>query len=138
MPPLIAVRGRPSRRNVEELDIPNAPNVQPQREVTDVAFPEVIRMLSQAMTHQIGKQRGSRQDSLIAHENGLKFTQLSRYAPEMVKNMMRRMSLFVAGLGRASSNEGKASMLIGDMDISRLMVYVQQAEKEKLRDRKEH
>ncbi|KAH0632967.1 hypothetical protein KY284_035753 [Solanum tuberosum] len=33
--------------------------------------------------------------------------------------------------------EGKATMLIGDMDIERLMVYVQQVEEEKLRDREE-
>ena len=45
------------------------------------------------------------------------------------------MSLFVAGLGRASSKEGRFAMLIGDMDISSLMVYVQKVEKEKLRDR---
>ncbi|KAH0776452.1 hypothetical protein KY290_007863 [Solanum tuberosum] len=48
-----------------------------------------------------------------------KFTQLSRYAPEMVADMRSRMSLFVAGLSRLSSKEGRAAMLIGDMDISR-------------------
>ncbi|XP_069145464.1 uncharacterized protein [Solanum lycopersicum] len=45
------------------------------------------------------------------------------------------MSLFVAGLGRSSSKEGRAAMLIGDMDIFRLMAYVQQVLREKLRDR---
>jgi len=35
------------------------------------------------------------------------------------------MSLFVAGLSRLSNKEGKAAMLIGDIDIARLMVYVQ-------------
>ena len=35
------------------------------------------------------------------------------------------MSLSVVGLFRVSSKEGKVPMLICDMDISRLMVYVQ-------------
>ena len=47
------------------------------------------------------------------HEYGLKFTQLSRYAQEMVKDMRSRMSLFVVGLGHSSSKEGRAAMLIG-------------------------
>ncbi|KAH0658156.1 hypothetical protein KY289_026904 [Solanum tuberosum] len=62
---------------------------------------------------------------------------MSRYAPEMVANMRSRMSLFVAGLSRLSSKEGRAAMLISDMDILRLMVYVPQVEEEKLRDREQ-
>ena len=48
------------------------------------------------------------------------------------------MSLFIAGLGCALSKKGKITMLLGDMDISRLMVFVQQNEQEKLRDREEY
>ncbi|XP_049394787.1 uncharacterized protein LOC125859106 [Solanum stenotomum] len=78
-----------------------------------------------------------KQESLSVHEYGLKFTQLSCYAPEMVADMRSKMSLIVVGLSRLSSKEGRAAMLIRDMDISRLMVCVQQAEEEKLRDREE-
>ena len=58
-------------------------------------------------------------------EYSLKFTQLSHYALEMVADMKRRMSLFVSGLSHLSSKEGKAELLIGDMDITRLMIHVQ-------------
>ncbi|XP_049394548.1 uncharacterized protein LOC125858793 [Solanum stenotomum] len=45
---------------------------------------------------------------------------------KMVTDMRSRMSLFVVGMSLLSSKEGKAAMLIGDIDIARLMVYVQQ------------
>ncbi|KAG5614481.1 hypothetical protein H5410_014305 [Solanum commersonii] len=162
MPLRIVVRGLPARHNVEEQELPNAPEVQPQGEVTNVEFRDAIRMLSQAVTNQVGQQRGARQeeadtsrireflrmnplsftgsstiedpenfieelkkwkggraedappaswtwfeeDSLSVHEYGLKFTQLSRYAPDLVKDMISRMSLFVPGLGHLSRKKG--------------------------------
>ena len=68
--------------------------------------------------------------SLSVHEYGLNFTQLSFDSPEIVKDIRRIMIFFVATLGRGSSKEGRDALLIGDMDILRLMVYVQQVEKE--------
>ncbi|KAH0657727.1 hypothetical protein KY289_026475 [Solanum tuberosum] len=58
-----------------------------------------------------------------AKEYNLKFTQLSRYAPEMVVSYVKQGS--------------KAAMLIGDMDIPRLMIHVQQVEEDKLTDSEE-
>ncbi|KAG5571148.1 hypothetical protein H5410_060914, partial [Solanum commersonii] len=144
-----------------EQKLPNAPEVQPQGKVTNAKIREFLRMnppsfMGSGTTEDPGAEEGIRvedapptcwacfeeallglffprelkeakKDSLSVHKYGLKFTQLSRYAPEMVADMKSRMSLFVDG----------AAMLIGDMDISRFMVYVQQVEEEKLRDRKE-
>ena len=64
MPPLRLARGHPARRNVEpqKQELPNAPKVQPQREVINIEFREKIRMLSQGMTNQFGQQRGARQE----------------------------------------------------------------------------
>uniref|UniRef100_M1DZA5 Gag-pol protein n=1 Tax=Solanum tuberosum TaxID=4113 RepID=M1DZA5_SOLTU len=40
MPPRRVVRDRPTRRNVEEQELPNEPEVQPQEEVTNAEFRE--------------------------------------------------------------------------------------------------
>ncbi|XP_049366101.1 uncharacterized protein LOC125830955 [Solanum verrucosum] len=61
MPPRRAVRGRSSRRNIEEQGVPNALEVQPQGEVTKAEFREAIRMLSQVATYQVG-ERDNRQE----------------------------------------------------------------------------
>ena len=42
----------------------------------------------------------------------------------MVEDMRSKMSLLIVGLGCASSKEGRASMLIGGINISKLMIYV--------------
>ena len=52
----------------------------------------------------------------------------------MVANMRGRVSLFVFGLTHWSSKESKAAMLIGYMSIARLMIHVQQVEKDKMKD----
>ena len=41
-------------------------------------------------------------------------------------------------LCHASSKQGRVATLIGDMDVSKLMVYVQKVEGEKLRDKEEY
>lgn len=48
-----------------------------------------------------------------------------------------RMSLFVVGLFHLSSNKGKEVMLIGNMDITRLMIHMKRVEEEKLRDKED-
>lgn len=50
-----AVRGCPAIRNVEEPDVPNAPNVQSQGEVTNAEFREAIQMLSQEVTNKFAQ-----------------------------------------------------------------------------------
>uniref|UniRef100_M1DMD7 Gag-pol polyprotein n=1 Tax=Solanum tuberosum TaxID=4113 RepID=M1DMD7_SOLTU len=56
MPPRRAVGDHPARRNVEEQEVPNAPEMQPQGEVTNAKFRETIRMLIQAVTNQHVKE----------------------------------------------------------------------------------
>ena len=61
MSPRKVIRGRPARRNVEahEQKLPNAPDVQPQGEVTNAKFWEAIRMLSYEVTNQVRQYRGA-------------------------------------------------------------------------------
>lgn len=44
----------------------------------------------------------------------------------MVKDMRYQTSFIVSGLGRSLSNEGRASMLIGEMEVFSLKVFVQE------------
>ena len=50
---------------------------------------------------------------MSVHEYGLKFTQLSSYAMEMVKDMRSRMSLFITGLSHASRKDGRVAIITG-------------------------
>ncbi len=56
-------------------------------------------------------------DSLSVREYGLKFTQLSRDARNMVNDITSRLSLFVAVLGCLSSNGGREEVLIVNIKI---------------------
>lgn len=61
-----------------------------------------------------------KQDYMSFLDYGLKFTQQSCNALEIMKDMRSRISLFLVGLGRDSTKEGSASMLTGYVDIQGL------------------
>nr|AAU90308.2 Zinc knuckle family protein [Solanum tuberosum] len=152
MPPRRAVRVRPAMKSVEEQELPNALEVQTQEKIKYADFREAIQMLSQVATFHVG-QRDNRHEVVdisrireLLRMNPPSFTGLSiSENPEnfieelkrMVADMMSRMSLYVAGLSRQSSKEDKAAMLIGDIDLARFMIHLQQVEEDKLKDREE-
>ena len=74
-------------------------------------------------------------ESMSVHEYSLKFTQLLHYDLEIFADMRNRIILFIAGLSHRSSKEDKATIMIGHMDIARLMIHGQQVEEDKLKDR---
>ena len=65
---------------------------------------------------------------MIVREYSLKFVKLSRYATSLMSNRRDEMSRFLTGKTRDMEEEGWATMIPDNMDLSRLMVHVQQVE----------
>ncbi|WMV25494.1 hypothetical protein MTR67_018879 [Solanum verrucosum] len=68
-------------------------------------------------------------------EYALKFTQLSRYAPNMVSDPRVRMSKFVSDVSHMVVKRCRTAMLINEMKFFHLMVHAQQIEEDKLKER---
>ncbi len=71
---------------------------------------------------------------MTVQEYGLKFTQLSRYAPHMVADSWAQMNKFLYGVSDLVKTECRNAMLLENMKISRLMTHAQQVEGDKLRE----
>lgn len=72
---------------------------------------------------------------MSVREYALKFIKLSKYALFMIADLRARMSKFIFSISEVMSKEYKISMLVKEMDISRLMTYAEKIEEEKVRER---
>lgn len=68
-----------------------------------------------------------KEGNMIVKESTLKFHQLFWYVPELVPSMRK----FSFGLSLDLFFESKAALLNKELNISKLMVYMQQAEEER-------
>ena len=72
-----------------------------------------------------------KQGKMSVHEYTLKFNQLARYAPEMIRNMRAQMRKFASGLSDNIVIECQGAMLNRDMDFASLPVHMQQVKENK-------
>ncbi|XP_049364484.1 uncharacterized protein LOC125829278 [Solanum verrucosum] len=137
MPPRRAVQGHPARRNVDPPDqgVPNAPEVQPQGEVTNTEFRDSIWMLSQFVTNQVGQQIGNRQD--VADTSMIReFLRMN--PPDFTgSSVTEDLENFVEELLKVLE-----VMHVGDFERFELVAYqlkgvAREVEEDKLRDREE-
>lgn len=61
--------------------------------------------------------------SLSVKEYALKFTLLSKYAPSLVSNLRDLMNTFMMWVSELVEEECHMSMLVNDMNISKIMVF---------------
>ena len=73
-----------------------------------------------------------RKGNMTFQEYGLKFNQPSKYAPHMVSDSKAQMNKFFYGVSDLVKFECIISMLLGDINISRIMTHAQQFEGDKL------
>src|SRR5688572_21980714 len=77
-----------------------------------------------------------KQGGMSVRDYVLRFSKLSKYAPTMMEDPRVKMGQFVSGLGDTVGSEGQAALLHKEMDLSRLMTYVEQVEDRKHRERR--
>ena len=65
-----------------------------------------------------------KQGGMSVRDYVLQFSKLSKYAPSMMEEPRVKMGQFVSGLGDMVGSEGQAALLHKEMDLSRLMTYV--------------
>ncbi|PHU22077.1 hypothetical protein BC332_07184 [Capsicum chinense] len=74
-----------------------------------------------------------KQRNISVNEYSLKFTQLEKYASAMVTDYRAQMRKFMSGAYEDVVKDFRTSILVKEMDISRLMVHAQLIEEEKIK-----
>ena len=74
-----------------------------------------------------------KQRSMTVREYSLKFLKLSRYATSLVSNSKDEINRLLTGIAEDLEEECRAAMLHENMNLSRLMVHVQQVEERRKR-----
>lgn len=92
------------------------------RVVIDHFFPQELR------EDKVKEFVNLKQGKMSMKEFALKFQQFSHYALDLVDNMRSKMRKFASGLSRDLVLKCKATIQNNDIDISRIVFYMQQIE----------